>query len=220
LFVEHGIVLPNGETGAVGLGVRTTVGGLRPPAPSSEEPSGIRTRPTDDTDPMPVGEEADVAGPAKELLLVAAQVPDAVPTVPPPSKTEFEPDVPALDISVPDVVPVVEVVRPKDVSGIEPPMPEHSVLAGSPSGDVPDVVGLTPGDASSVVPIGMPVGATGEPGPMPRGDVMPSGDCAKAAPQLNRTAAVVTITKRVIVGSPFIMLKTCRARPAGQLNQI
>src|SRR5712672_4304166 len=110
-FVEHGIVLPNGETGAVGLGVRTAFGGLRPPAPSSVEPSGILSRPTDDAEPIPVGEEADAAGPASELLLVAAHVPDAVPTVPPPSKTEVEPDVPALDISVPDVVPLVEVVR-------------------------------------------------------------------------------------------------------------
>src|SRR4051794_35471912 len=105
-FVVHGIVLPNGETGADGLAVRATDGGLRPPAPSSVEPIGIPTRLTDDAEPIPVGEEADAADPAKELPLVTEQVPDAVPTVPPPSNTDVEPDVPALDISVPDVVPV------------------------------------------------------------------------------------------------------------------
>jgi hypothetical protein len=56
------------------------------------------------------------------------------------------------------------------------------------------------------------VGATGEPGPMPSGEVMPSGapgemlippTCAKAEPQPKRTAAVVAITKRVIVGSTY-----------------
>jgi hypothetical protein len=113
------------------------------------------------------------------MELVAAHVPDAFPTRPPPSKTEFEPDVLALDVPVLEDIPVVELSvpdgDPKDASGIEAPTPEHGVLVANPIGDVPDVVGLTPGDASSVAPKGMPVGATGEPGPMPSGDVMPSG---------------------------------------------
>jgi hypothetical protein len=204
-FVEHGTVLPNGVTGAVGLRVRATDGGLRPPAPSSVEPSGTPTRPTDGAEPIPVGEEAEAAGPAEEL--VVAHVPDAFPTRPPPSKTEFEPDVLALDVPVFEDVPVVELSvpdgDPKDASGIEPPTPEHGVLVANPIGDVPDVVGLTPGDASSVAPRGMPVDATAEPGPMPSGDVMPSGGpgeiCAKAEPHPKRTAAVVAIAKRVIV---------------------
>jgi hypothetical protein len=41
-------------------------------------------------------------------------------------------------------------------------------------GDVPDIIGLTPGDASSVAPMGILAGATGEPGPTPSGDVIPS----------------------------------------------
>jgi hypothetical protein len=217
--VEHGTVLPNGVTGAAGLRVRATDGGLRPPAPSSVEPRGIPTRPTDATEPIPVGEEAEVAGPAKALPLVVAQVPDAVPTVPPPSKTEFETDVlaedvPIVGLSVPDVVEVVEVVVPKDACGIEPPMPEHGVLAANPSGDAPDVVGLTPGDASSVAPRGMPVGATAEPGPMPSGDVMPSGDpgeiCAKAEPQPTRSAVRAEIQMRVIA---LPILTKLRYRP-------
>jgi hypothetical protein len=112
-----------------------------------------------------------------------------------------------------DVGVAVDVSVPKDVCGIEPPMPEHVVVLPvvAPIGDAPDVIGLTPGDASSVAPKGTRVGATGEPGPMPSGELMPRGEasgemlipptCAKAEPQPKRTAAVVAIIKRVIVGS-------------------
>jgi hypothetical protein len=169
-----------------------------------------------------VGDEADAAGRAKALLPIAGQSPDAVPAMPPPSKTEGEPDVlavdvpmpdpvPALDVPTPDPVPALELPTPSDVCGIEPPIPEHGVVLPvvRPSGDVPGAAGLKPGDASSVAPRGMPVGATGEPAPMPSGDVMPSGEgsdevlvpptCAKAEPQPKRTATAVVITKRVIV---------------------
>jgi hypothetical protein len=46
----------------------------------------------------------------------------------------------------------------------------------APNGDVPDVIGLTPGDESSVAPMGMPVRGTAGAGPMPSGDVIPSGE--------------------------------------------
>jgi hypothetical protein len=183
--------------GASAFGVRATDGGLRPPLPSSVAPSGIPTRPTDDTE----GDEADAVGPAKGLLPIEAQVPDAVPVIPPPSNSK-----------VPGV-PMLEVAAPKDACGIEPPMPEHVVLllVVAPVGDWPEVIGLTPGDASSVAPKGTRVRATGEPGPMPSGDVMPKGEapgemlipptCAGAEPQPKRTTAVVAIIRRVIVGS-------------------
>ena len=189
-----------------GLVVSATDGGLRPPPPSSVEPSGIPARPTDDAEPIPPPDKADAAGPAKELLPVKPQAPDAVGVMPP----------------APDPVPVmpppsnVDVPVTKDVPGIEPPTPEHVVMM--PVGDAPDVIGLTPGDASSVAPKGRLVGATGEPGPMPSGDVMPRGErpgrmlvppiCAKAEPQPQRTPAVIAIIKRVIVGSTLIWLGT------------
>jgi hypothetical protein len=205
-FVRQGGVVPSVETGADELGVRTTGGGLRPPAPSSVEPIGIPTRATDDAEPIPVGDEADAAGPAKGLLPIVAQVPDAVPAVPPPSKTGIEPDVPAVDIPVPLDVPVIEVPVPD----VAPPAVEHVVVPPvvNPIDDVPDVVGLTPGDASPVAPWGIPVGATTGAGPMPSGDVMPSGDepgeiaptCAAAEPQPKRTTAITAIDKRVIAG--------------------
>jgi len=137
-----------------------------------------------------LGDEADAAGAPKELPAAMAQVPDAVPAVPPPSNTIVETPVvdvvPALDIPVPTDVPIIETLAPdvvpavvvpvpetvgglpKDTCGSEPPIPEHCVMA--PMVDVP-IIGLTPGVLSSVEPSGMPVGATGEPGPMPSGDV-------------------------------------------------
>jgi hypothetical protein len=132
------------------------------------------------------GDEADAAGPARELPLIVEHVPEAVPAIPPPSNRTVEPDTPAFDIPVPTDVPVIELPRPdvvpaaklpvpdsigglpKELCGIEPPMPVHCVTL--PIVDVPSI-GLTPGVLSSVAPKGMPVGETGGPGPMPSGDV-------------------------------------------------
>jgi hypothetical protein len=221
--------------------------GLRPPAPSSVEPIGIPTRAVVDAEPIPVGDEADAAGPAKELLPVTVQVPDAVPAMPPPSNTVGDIEVPAVEVPVPNDVPdveltmpdelpmaddelptpgdetpvpeaVIEVPRPNDDSAIEPPMPLHPELVAVVE-NAPDVIGLTPGDASSVAPRGTRAGGTGEAGPMPSGDVMPSGEtCAKTGPQPKSTAAVAAITKRakrvirldLISRSEFV---TCRPAP-------
>ena len=185
------------RTGKGELIVGTTGGGLRPPASNSVEPNGIPVRPPDDTEPIAVGDEADAADPVRTLPVVAVQPPDVVPLVPPPSKTEVEPD-----------MPVVELV-------LEPAVPQGELPS---VGETPDVVGLTPGDASSTAPWGMPVGATADPGPMPRGEVMPSGDpptCAIAEPPPNRATARVAATKRIIiVRSSSDTLRRAR-RPAG-----
>jgi hypothetical protein len=117
--VGHGIVteVPIVESVVDGVGVASSAGGLRPPAPSSVEPIGIPRRPPDE--PTPPGDEADAAGPARELPPIAAQAPDVVPVMPPPSKSEVEPDVPAvgiptIELPIPDVVPAVELPIPKD----------------------------------------------------------------------------------------------------------
>ncbi len=145
------------------LGVKVNGDGLRPPVPSSVAPNGIPSRPTGAA-AIPVGEEADPLGRA-EPLPAEAHVPDAVPVMPPPSKVMA-----ALD------VPPFELPMPKDVSGIEPPKPEQALLVAGPRDDVADVAGLMPGEASSVAPRGIPVGATGKPGPMPSGEVTPRGE--------------------------------------------
>ena len=224
-------MLPNVETGADGLGlptrgvnvirgadgfgVRRPGRGLRPPAPSSVEPIGIPTLPTDDPDPIPVGNEAEAAGPAKELPALAAQAPDALPAIPPPSKSGVAVlDVPVIELPMPEDAPADEAPRPKDACGNEPPMPPHveTMLVEGAMGDVPDIIGLTPGAASSVAPMGILLRGTGKPGPTPSGDVMPSEGpgamlipptCAQAEPQPKRTAAVVATAKRVIIGSTF-----------------
>src|SRR5438876_5255472 len=109
-------------------------------------------------------------------------------------------------------------------------MPPHVVrlLIVGGSGDVPDVVGLTPSVGTSVAPRRRPVGGTAEPGPMPSGDVMPSGEgpgvmpipptCAKAAPQPERTAVIAIINKRVIAGFSSSCFGACRAL-SGKLPQ-
>jgi len=216
----HGTVL-NVELGADGFRVGSVAIGLRPPAPSSLEPSGIPTRPTADVDPI-VGEEADAAGLPRELPAVTGHVPDAVPAMPAPSNTDVDTElpaaevpvpteVPAIELPIPDDVPVAEGATPKDTSGSEPPMPPHVALVPvvGAIGDTPDVSGLTPGDASSVAPRGMLPGGTGEPAPIPSGDVMPSGEspgavCATAEPQHTRSAVIVAIEMRVIACSVLI----------------
>ena len=190
--------------------------GLRPPTPSSVEPSGTPRRPTA-AEPIPEGDEADDAGFPRELPAVTGHVPDAVPAMPPPSNTDVDPEVPAVDVPVPydvplialpmpDDVPVAELATPKDASGIEPPMPPQVELVPvvGLTGDTPDVSGLTPRDCICVAPRGMPTGGTGAPGPRPSGDVMLSGGspgvlCATAEPQPRRSAVRAAIPMRVTV---------------------
>ena len=151
--------------GANGFVVRATDGGLRPPPPISVEPIGMPTGPTDELDPIPVPDEAIGAGPVEEPPPLAPQVPDALPVIPPPSKTAVaEPDVPVIE----------ELPMPADVPADEAPHVVPVLVAGL-MGDVPDINGLSAGAASSVEPMGVLVGATGEPGPKPSGDVKPSG---------------------------------------------
>jgi hypothetical protein len=184
-----------------------------------------------------VGEEADAAGAPKDPPAVVAQVPDAVPAVPPPSNSIVETavgaDAPAVDIPLPTDVPVIELVRPdvvpgnevplpetvgglpKDVCGIEPPTPEHSVV-GPIVPNVPDIIGLTPSVLSSVAPSGIPVGATGEPGPMPSGEVAPilgtglgiPPTCANAGLHAKRAASVLMINVLRIALVPSAIMAT------------
>jgi hypothetical protein len=124
-----------------------------------------------------------------------AQVPEAIPARLPPSKSEPDAGLEAPMLDPPLRLPAVEL------------MPAHVavlLVVGGLSGDVPEVVGLTPTDPNSVVPSGIPVGGTGAAGPVPRGDVMPSGEgpltptWAAANPQVKKYAAVAAIRTRVM----------------------
>jgi hypothetical protein len=206
--IEDIPAIGHGETGKAGVGMVNRV--LTPPTPNSVAPIGIPVRAMVDAEPIPVGDEADAAGPATELLPITGQVPDALPAMPPPSNTVVDAEVPAVEVFVPDSVPAIERVPVLDDDPIAE-LPRPNVQAGLVPVVEPaavDIIGLTPGDDSSVAPRGIRVGGTGKAGPMPSGDVMPSGEvpgatCASAEAQPNSTAAVVAITKRVIVGSTF-----------------
>lgn len=180
--------------------------GLSPPVPSSVDPIGIPTRRTVLREPM-VGDEADVVG-LDDGVVAVAHVPDAVPAIPVPSNS-------GVGAEVPDIAPVTE-----DSPGSEPAAPfaelaisvavvciprmvlEHAedvVIVIALEADGLDVIGLTPGVASSVAPSGTPVTPSGAAAPIPSGEVMPSGGvtapmptCANAAPTLHNDQTVAT----------------------------
>jgi hypothetical protein len=147
------------RAGADPFGLRATDGGLKPPPPSSVEPSGIPTIPMDD--PGPIDEAM-----GGDAVADAAQAPGALAAIPPPSKG-VEPDAPVTGLPMLGGVPVIEL--PMAANGGA----DETHVAPS-IGEAPDVVGLTPGVASSVAPRGIPVCPTGAFG-IPSGDVMPSG---------------------------------------------
>src|SRR6516165_3423732 len=214
--LESGLV-PRGVselvTGADGFGLSATDGGLTPPLPSSVEPSGIPAGPTDEPGPIDEASGGDA---------VAAQTPGALAAIPPPSKSAG-PDSPGIELAMPADAPVIGPPAPADTGADEAPAHVAPI-----TGDAPDVIGLTPGVASSVAPMGIPVCPTGAFG-MPSGDVMPSAGsgatfmraCAEAKPQPKRTAAVA-IAKRVIIGrlhNPAIWASRRRPVDHGRLRR-
>jgi hypothetical protein len=209
--VAGGVMPLRGVSGlgmaADGFALRATDVGLRPPPPSSVEPSGIPAGPTDE--PGPIDEAM-----GGDAVADGAQVPGALEVIPPPSNGVVL-DRPGIEPPAPTDAPVIGLPIPLDAVVVKLPMaagadeaPAHVTPIKI---EAPDVVGLTPGVASSIAPMGIPVCPTGAFG-MPRGDVMPSAGrgetfmraCAWAEPQPNRTAAVA-ITKCVIMGSAFYL---------------
>ena len=165
--LEGGVVLRGGSelmTGVDRFGLRATDGGLRPAPPSSVEPSGIPTMPTHEPGPI----DDAIGG---DAVADAAQVPGGLaiipPPIPPPSKSAVL-DSPGIELPMPTAAPVVGLPMPADTPAGAAPTHVAPIM-----GDAPDVVGLTPGVASSVAPMGIPVCPTGAFG-MPNGDVMPS----------------------------------------------
>jgi hypothetical protein len=191
------------EDGVIVLGVDVCGMGLRPPTPSSVEPKGTPRRPTPDGAAIPVGDD-DVAGAA-----MPGQVPDAVPAIPPPSKSPVEP----VLGETPDKLPAIESMR----EHVEMELP----VAGL-AGDIPEVVGLSPNDPCSVAPSGTPVRGTAGAAPIPSGDVMPSGDgplppptCAYAEPHPRKTAVTAAISNRFILTSSSFCIAAATMQVAG-----
>lgn len=178
--------------GLIVIGDDGTGAMLIPPSPICTEPNGILVG------EIALGEEDDIAADDDGApLALAPHVPDVaalpgngVPVPipnPPPSKFVLEPD--ASADGLPMAAHVVAII------------PLASVSAG-----------LSPGDASSVAPMGRPTGGTGEPDVMPSGEVVPipgvglpiPPTCAKTGLQLNNAAAVAAINARRIVISVFL----------------
>ncbi|QHO74778.1 hypothetical protein ACH79_21235 [Bradyrhizobium sp. CCBAU 051011] len=197
--IAGAIVLTVGATAMVG----TTAAELIPRLPISVEPIGMPVRITppgatgevgiDDAarlpDPPPhmldipdVSIRADVGGMPDDEMVDIVLCGITVPTAtPPPSKVAADPNI--VDGAV--------------------PMVEHTVLPIAPVDEIG--MGLTPGDAISVAPNGMPVPPTGALGTMPSGEVDASegvgitAACwAKAWPHSKVEAAVI-IRKRFML---------------------
>jgi hypothetical protein len=118
---------------------------------------------------------------------------------------------------VPDVAAVAGVALPIAI----PPPSKLAVDPNIPDGEVPMVehvvpvasegAGLTPGDAISVEPRGMPVGETVEPVPMPSGEVAPMVSvglaipltCAMAALQTTSAGRIAAIHDNLIGNLPL-----------------
>jgi hypothetical protein len=147
----------------------------------------------------------DVESPGEVVIPDAAAVAGAVVpmAIPPPSKLALDPNIDD------DAVPRVEHAVP--LVGME------IVPVASPG------AGLTPGDAISVEPSGMPVGETGEPvAAMPSGEVVPTVGvgltmpltCAIAALQMTSAGKIAAISDS-LAGKKVRMELLRRIWPAG-----
>jgi hypothetical protein len=200
-----------GDTPSVG----TTAAELTPRFPISMDPNGIPVRATP---PGVVGVEDAVM-----LLEPEPHIPDMpevcnISEVDVPDVAEIADDVDSPgEVVIPDAAAVAGAavpiaIPPPSKLAVDPnidddavPMVEHAVLlfgieivpVASPG------AGLTPGDAISVEPNGMPVGETGEPvAAMPSGDVVPTAGvgitmpptCAIAALQTTSAARIAAIS--------------------------
>ena len=213
-----GIVGITGAAPAVGntLIVDTAAAELTPRLPISVDPNGIPVR------AAPPGVVGDVdVGVDDEAILLEPE--PHIPDDPDVSSIPEVVDIPD-DVDVPDVAVVADVVAPIVV----PPPSKVAVDPNIPDGEAPRVehvvpllgiaivpveavgIGLTPGEAISVEPIGIPAAPTGAPGPLPSGEVTPSEGVGVTVPtwanaglQPNRSEATAIVKKRFIEDSPI-----------------
>jgi hypothetical protein len=199
-----------GKTPIVG----TAAAELTPRLPISKDPSGIPVR------AAPPGVVGDVdVGVDDEATLLEPE-----PHIPDNPDVSSSPEV----VDIPDVADIPGDIDVAAVAGVVVPtvIPPPSKLAVDPNipdGEVPKVehvvpllgivmvpvtvgAGLTPGDAISVAPRGMPVGDTVEPVPKPSGEVasivgvgvaMPL-TCAMAALQATSAGRIAAINENLI----------------------
>jgi hypothetical protein len=219
-----------GDTVIVG----TAAAELTPRLPISVDPNGIPVR------AAPPGVVGDV-GVEDETMLLEPE--PHIPDMPEVSSIPDVVDIPDVagipdDVDIPDVAIAPEVaavagaavptpILPPSKLAVDPniddgavPMVEHVVLL--PDMEIVPVAspgaGLTPGDAISVEPRGMPVGETAEPVPKPSGEVAPMVGvglaipltCAMATLQTSSVGKIATINEILI--SLLLLKPRCRNR--------
>jgi hypothetical protein len=205
--------------------VGTAAAELTPRLPISKDPNGIPVR------AAPPGVVGDVeVGVDDEAILLEPE--PHIPEIPEVSSIPDVVDIPDV-ADIPDELDIPEVAMVPDVAAVAgaavpTPIPPPSKLEVDPNiddGAVPKVehvvpllgiaivpvtpvgAGLTPGDAISVEPKGMPVGETVEPVPKPSGEVAPMVGvglampvtCAVAALQM-KSAGITTATSENRIG--------------------
>ena len=169
--------------------------------PTMPNPFPLVTRPT-----LPV--------PTQELLAIPAQVPDAVPAVPPPSKIVVEPDVPAVDVAMPEDIPARRASQAASTRC-------RCRAQGTTRAICPMSSGSRRAMRVRWRPSGIPVGATGE--PVRCRAAMSCRAATRRSPDLRsrRTAAQEgrrrrAINKRVIGVSPHAAFGTNHRSPTPQ----
>jgi hypothetical protein len=205
------MVLMVGPTVMVG----TIAAELTPRLPISVEPIGmpVRGTPPGAVGDVGVDDAARLPEPAPHMLWV--------PEVSIRADVGGMPDDDIADVDIPGIVDIVlcgvtvptstpppsKVVADPNIVDGAVPMVEHTVLPTMPGSGA----GLTPGDAISVAPNGMPVPPTGALGTIPSGEVAESEGvgitaacCAKAWPHSKAVVAV-------IIRKCFMVFLRCRS---------
>ncbi len=234
-----GIVGTNGAVPRVGntLIVGTAAAELTPRLPISVDPNGspVRAAPPGVVGDVDVGvdDEAILLEPEPHIPDIpdVSGIPEVV-DIPDVAEIPDDVDVAVPDIAVaPDVGAVAGIAAPTAV----PPPSKLAVEPNIPDGEVPEVehvvpllgiaivpvtpvgIGLTPGEAISVAPIGIPVGETDEPVPKPSGEVAPIVGvgaaipltCAMAPLQTKSAGRTAAISENLI---GILRLKTASPR--------
>jgi hypothetical protein len=177
---------PPGVVGDVDVGVVDAVMLLEPEPHIPDMPEVCSMSEVDNPDVAEIADDVESPGEV-DIPDAAAVAGAAVPiAIPPPSKLAVDPNIDDGE------VPKVEHVVPLLGIAIVP--------VASPG------AGLTPGDAISVEPSGMPVGETAEPVPIPSGEVAPRvgvgvaipPTCALAALQTKSAARIAALTDNLV----------------------
>jgi hypothetical protein len=220
-------VVPSVDNDELGCG--TTIRGLAPALPISTEPNGIPVRVAPEGDGDDMAEDDDAVPLVPQIAAVPALLEKVVPTSVPVPMVEPVPagaPTPVLNSLVPTPNPPPSKVLLVPEPSVAARAIAEQVLPKPGKVIVPVAAGASPGDTSSVAPMGIPVGATGEPGVMPNGEValMPGvgipapPTCANTGVQPNSADNIVENNTRRIMISIVPGAPIRPAKPVGRFT--